>query len=195
MRLFLSILLLLPCFANAQDVIWSEDDAFETKLPDHESYSPFDMLDDQKRYEDASKASFDLSDEPSDAQEEAWRSEPEIAKSKDYVSPDGGSFADYADMVLINKVTAKSKKVTVPVGDNEYYGNIEVKVEKCWCNGDLYKPSHKILVKVIQHKLDEDPNEIYYGWIISSNIPVCNMQSPTYEIIAMRCHDKDPKTR
>ena len=194
-NLTLTILLLFAAFANAEEMIWDEADAFKTKLPDHESYSPFDMLDEQKRYEKTPKEGFNLSDEISDSEEVGGLIKPEIVKSKDYISPDNGSFFQYADMVLINKVTSKSNRITVAVGDTEYFGNIEIAAEKCWHNGDLYKPSHKMLLKIMQHKIDEDPKEIYHGWLISSNIPVCNMQSPTYEIIAMRCHDKAPKNR
>lgn len=197
MRIILYIIVLLFSFNSfAEDMIWDEENAFKTKLPDHESYSPFDMLDDQKRYEDQKKSDFNLSDELSDLdQEKISDLEKDIVKSNDYVSPDNGSFFKYADMLLINKVTAKSKRITVAVGDTEYFGNIEILVEKCWYNGDLYKPSHQMLLKVVQHKIDEDPKDVYHGWLISSNIPVSNMQSPTYEIIAMRCHDKDSKTR
>lgn len=194
-KLFLPILLLLCAFAYAEDIVWDEADSFSTKLPDHESYSPFEMLDEQKRYEEPTKAGFNLSDEVADSEETNLAFEPEIVKSKDYINPDGGSFFKYAEMVLINKVTSKSKHVTVAVGDTEYFGNIEILAEKCWHNGDLYKPSHKMLLKVTQHKIDEDPTEVYHGWLVSSNIPVCNMQSSTYEIIAMRCHEKAPKDR
>jgi hypothetical protein len=173
----------------AEDIIWDESDAFKANLPDHESYSPFDILEDQKRYEKEAeqKPSFNLSDETAEEAYEVLGTE--IVQSKDYISTDGGAYHRYADMILINKITAKSKIVKVAVGDNEYFGNIEIFVEKCWFNEDLYKPSHKILLKVTQHKLDEDPNEIYHGWLVSSNIPICDMQSPTYEVIAMRCYD------
>lgn len=189
-RILLQIMILFMAFcAMAEDIIWDESNSFKANLPDHESYSPFDILDDQKRYEKGAthKPSFNLSDETAGEVDEVLGTE--IVQSKDYINPNGGAYHRYADIILVNKITAKSKKVKVAVGDNEYFGNIEIFVEKCWFNEDLYQPSHKILLKVIQHKLEEDPNEIYHGWLISSNIPICDMQSPTYEIIAMRCHD------
>ena len=163
---------------------WDEEDVFKSRIPEHESYSPFDMLGEQKRYEGQPQNVFEISEE-----------DYELEEKNTSQNPDSGKYHQYADMILINKITAKSMEIAIPVGSSEYFGNIEIILEKCWYNGDLYKPSHKMLLKVTQHKIDEDPKMIYHGWLISSNMPVCNMQDPSYEIIAMKCHDNSPKSK
>jgi|GEM_PF-1262026 len=195
MRKILLLIFLLNFSAYAEELILDIDSDLTPKSPEGESYSPFEILDDKQRHHDSSNENFNLSDELLDAEIISPEESRDIIKSRDFFSPEGGRFYNFADVILINKVTAKSKIITLEKGAFEYFGNVQILVEKCWFNNDPYNPAHKMLVKVIQHKIDEDPADIYHGWLISSNIPACNMQSPTYEIIASKCHDGKIKSK
>ncbi len=151
--------------------------------------SVFDVLDDKDRYKNSAANEFDVN-EGDDAKEN------EVINPKtphaDSVESEG-VYHNVAKVVVLNKITARSKELSINVGQKAYFGNIEITVHKCFSNGDLYLPSHKILVSVVENKIDEDPQNIFSGWLISSNIPVSTLQNPSYEIIALECNDKSPK--
>ena len=96
-------------------------------------------------------------------------------------------FYDSGRVIALNKITANSKKMTIPVGGSAYYNNAEIKLEKCWKSPDLYRPSSQVLVTVLENKFDDDPKVIFHGWIISSNPAVSTIEHPVYEVIAVEC--------
>ncbi len=164
---------------------------FLTIIATNASASVFDVLVDQDRYKDESKDEFDVTEG-----EEA-ATDPPVPET--HTSPiiqefeENGSYYNTATIAALNKITAKSKQLSIKVGSSAYFGNIEITVLKCWNNGDLYSPSNKILINVVESKIDEDPKQIFHGWIISSNIPVSVLKNPSYELIAVRCHDSSKK--
>jgi hypothetical protein len=162
-----------------------------------EDHSAFDVLNDQDRYKNEPKNVFDVT-EGNEPIEENDTTSPvasnEIKKPSVIIEETVGSYHNVARLVAINKITARSKQLSIKIGQSAYFGNIEILAEKCWNNGDAYSPSSKILVKVLESKIDEDSKNIFHGWLISSNIPISGLQDPSYELIAIDCHDNTIKT-
>lgn len=92
-----------------------------------------------------------------------------------------------AKIIALNKITAKSKEITLKIGESQYFGNIEIKIHKCLKSLDPYLPNNDILLTVIEQKIDEDQMAIFQGWLISSNISVSTFEHPVYEIFAKDC--------
>lgn len=92
-----------------------------------------------------------------------------------------------ARIIALNKITAKSNEIVIKVGHNCYFGNIEVKVHKCFKNIDPYSPDSKILLTVTENKADEEPIKIFQGWLYSSSISFSTFEHPIYEIFANDC--------
>jgi hypothetical protein len=151
--------------------------------------SVFDVLDDKDRYNNTAANEFDVNEG-----DETKDTEIVNPKTPSADRAEGeGAYHNVAKIAVLNKITARSKELSINVGKKAYFGNIEITVRKCFSNGDLYLPSHKILVSVVENKIDEDPKNIFNGWLISSNIPVSTLQNPSYEIIALECHDRTSK--
>jgi hypothetical protein len=174
-----------------------EDDTFRSRSIDAIDHSAFDVLNEQERYKNEPKNMFDVTEgnvpiEESDAGSPVVNNEikPSLATIEETV----GSYHKVARLIAINKITARSKQLSIKIGQSAYFGNIEILAEKCWNNGDVYSPSSKILVKVFESKIDEDLKCIFHGWLISSNIPVSGLQDASYELIAIDCHDNTIKT-
>lgn len=92
-----------------------------------------------------------------------------------------------AKIIALNKITAKSQEMILNVGEAKYFGNIEIKLQKCLKIPNPYKPDNKILLTVIENKTDEDPTVIFQGWMMSSNISISTFEHPVYEIFAKDC--------
>lgn len=92
-----------------------------------------------------------------------------------------------AQIIALNKITAKSQEIKLNKGESKYFGNIEIKVHKCIKNPDPYEPDNKILLTITEYKIDEDPAIIFQGWLFSSNLSISTLEHPVYEIFAKNC--------
>lgn len=196
-RFCLVILLFISSFSFAQNDMaksWDEN-IFEPKEPLEDSYSPFEMLDQKKRYDesDSLQNNFDIAEIGSENIEKDNIPIANVGSKDNKKLPKEGRFYNTAKLVVINKITARSQELNIRVGDSEYFGNIKIKIEKCWFNNDLYHPSNKVLALVTKHMDEDDPQVVYHGWLISSNLPATNIPDSTYEVIARNCYDRDTK--
>lgn len=92
-----------------------------------------------------------------------------------------------AKIIALNKITAKSQEMILNIGEAKYFGNIEIKLQKCLKIPNPYKPDNKILLTITENKTDEDPALIFQGWMMSSNISISTFEHPVYEIFAKDC--------
>jgi hypothetical protein len=164
-----------------------ENAIFNSKIAEHNA---FDVLQDQDRYKNEPQNMFDVTE--SDIALEENNDQNSVANPIEKSLQTNeilGAYHQIARLVAINKITARSKPMSIKVGSSAYFGNIEISVEKCWNNGDIYSPSSKILVNVTENKIDEDSKRIFYGWLISGNIPVSVLHDPSYELISVDCYD------
>lgn len=92
-----------------------------------------------------------------------------------------------AKIIAVNKITAQSKEISLKMGEPQYFGNIEIKAHKCYKDLNPYNPDSKILLTVIEEKVDEEPATLFQGWMMSSNISISTFEHPVYEIFAKDC--------
>jgi hypothetical protein len=92
-----------------------------------------------------------------------------------------------AKIIAINKITAQSKEIILKSGEPKYFGNIEIKVYKCYKDVNPYNPDSKILLAITEEKVDEEPTILFQGWMMSSNISISTFEHPVYEIFAKDC--------
>ena len=102
---------------------------------------------------------------------------------------DGSEFKNYTNgkIIALNKITATSEKINFKVGEEKYFGNIKIKLHKCIKNLDPYNEDNYLLVTITEYKIDEDPNLLFQGWLISSSISLSTFEHPIYEIFAKDC--------
>lgn len=91
-----------------------------------------------------------------------------------------------AKIIALNKITAKSKEMTLAIGEVQYFGNIEVKIHRCIKNLDPYAPDDKVLLTIMENKTEEDPIMVFQGWMIS-NIGISTLEHPVYEVFIKEC--------
>ncbi len=188
--LFSMTFISIPSYAHGitNETLETEDNSFRSRDIDPTTSSAFDVLQEQERYKDEAKNVFDVT-EGNDAVEDKDVPTPPVSHvlQTPIIEETEGSYRKTAKIVAINKITARSKQLSIKTGHSAYFGNIEIFVKKCWNNGDIYLPSNKILVNITENKIDEDAKPIFHGWLISSNIPVSGLQDPSYELIALDC--------
>ena len=99
----------------------------------------------------------------------------------------GSEIQGIAKLAALNKVTAKSEKISIQVGESTFFGNIKISALKCIKSSELYNPTDKILVKVEEHRIDGDPEVLFHGWLFQNNLSISGLEHAVYELIAVGC--------
>lgn len=134
---------------------------------------------------------FSLSDEMednkslSDLEHELHKEDKQSPK----LNLEENKFYNIASLRIINKITAQSENLKIKVGDSAFYGNIEIYVLKCFKKQAYEGIDNQILIRVVESKIDEDPKEIFYGWLFSYNKSLNSLEHPVYYIDAVDCKD------
>ncbi|WP_253307774.1 MULTISPECIES: DUF2155 domain-containing protein [unclassified Rickettsia] len=90
-------------------------------------------------------------------------------------------------IIALNKITATSRELIFKVGEEQYFGNIKIKLHKCLKNLDPYKEDNYLLLTITEYKIDEDPILLFQGWMTSASISLSTFEHPIYEIFAKNC--------
>jgi hypothetical protein len=90
-------------------------------------------------------------------------------------------------IIALNKVTAKSKELSLKLNEPQYFGNIQIELHKCLKNPDPYNEDNYMLLTITEHKIDDDLIVIFQGWLISSSLSISTFEHPIYEIFAKNC--------
>lgn len=96
-----------------------------------------------------------------------------------------------AEITILNKITAKSETIIFTVGEERFFGNISIKLEKAIRKKNTPDLLELMLIKVVDHRIDDDARELFHGWMVPSRPSLSTLEHPVYEIIVRRCIDKD----
>lgn len=102
-------------------------------------------------------------------------------------SVDSFEYKPKANIIILNKITAKSELIEFEIGKAQIFGNIVVEVKKCAANNNPLKSSNLMLITVFDKKLSDDKALVFAGWIDSSNLSVSTVEHPVYDVIPKGC--------
>jgi hypothetical protein len=106
------------------------------------------------------------------------------------VSPkevDPNNFSGVAILQGLNKITAKTSDLRVPVGGQVEFGKLIIKAEKCWKSAPDQRPENKILLQIDEIQADGSKKSIFHGWMFSSSPSISGIEDPIYDITAIAC--------
>lgn len=87
----------------------------------------------------------------------------------------------------LNKITAKSYKYDVRVGDTIEFERLKITPLFCWTAAPDEVPENKALIKVFEKKIDKKEEKIFYGWMFSSSPGLSSLEHPMYDITLVEC--------
>ena len=96
------------------------------------------------------------------------------------------------DAVLLqalDKTTGRTSFLTVKVGEPYTYGDLSVKVEKCMKRPPEETPENSAFINIT-----EGENEVFNGWMFSSNPALSAMDHAVYDIWVVECKNKGAET-
>ncbi len=95
-----------------------------------------------------------------------------------------------ANIVIIeglNKITAKSYRHNVKIGETINFERLTVKPLICWKSSPDQVAENKVLLKIVETLVNGDKKEIFYGWMFSSSPSASSMEHPMYDIRIVDC--------
>lgn len=95
-----------------------------------------------------------------------------------------------ANIVVIqalNKITAKSYRYEIKIGNEINFERLIVKPLFCWKSSPEDVSENKVLLKVTELKIDRTQNDIFYGWMFSSYPGLSSIEHPMYDITIVDC--------
>lgn len=92
-----------------------------------------------------------------------------------------------AELIVLNKITAKSVRANIALGEVKFFGNLSIEVHKCIKNLDPFNSNNFMLLTAFDHKIDDDNVSVFHGWMLSSNPSISTLEHPVYEIFPVNC--------
>lgn len=86
----------------------------------------------------------------------------------------------------LDKTTGRTSFLTAKVGEPYTYGDLVIKVEKCMKRPIEETPENSAFINITE----KGTNEIFNGWMFSSNPALSAMDHPVYDIWVVECKDK-----
>ena len=101
----------------------------------------------------------------------------------------------------LNKVTGKTSELKIKVGEEAIFGELTIKVKKCWRAPLDQRPENKILLEITDNNSNQESSNnntnpaqnsdskkvIFYGWMFSSSPSISGLEHPIYDITAISC--------
>lgn len=87
----------------------------------------------------------------------------------------------------LDKTTGRTSFLTARVGEPYEFGDLVIEVEKCMKRPPEETPENSAFINVVEKEGDE----IFHGWMFSSNPALSGMEHPVYDIWVVECKDKN----
>lgn len=98
-----------------------------------------------------------------------------------------------AELIILNKITTKSKRTIFTLGEVKFFGNLSIEVHKCIKSTDPFNANNLMLLTIFDNKIDDDNLAVFHGWVISSNPSLSTLEHPVYEVIPVDCIPAEQK--
>ncbi len=93
----------------------------------------------------------------------------------------------------LNKITARTTDLTVPVGGTARFGNLAIQVDYCRTRPPIEPPETYVLMVVRDRPPDRPVVEIFNGWMLASMPSLNPLEHPVYDLWVIGCQmDGDP---
>ena len=100
------------------------------------------------------------------------------------------------DTVLLqglNKVTARTSQLELPLGTAVRFGNLELVARACWQSPPEARPENGALLDIWELKPGETPQQIFKGWMFSPTPALSALEHPVYDVTVQACKHRTVK--
>ena len=87
----------------------------------------------------------------------------------------------------LDKVTARISRFEVPVGGTYRFGTFNIQVETCQDLPPTLPPESAAFVHIEDQPPDEQPTELFSGWMFASSPGLHAVEHPVYDVWVASC--------
>lgn len=99
-----------------------------------------------------------------------------------------------ATVRVLNKVTARSSLINIPISEERNIGALTIGAKECWSFYQGSRYDSKIFLEVFEKKINSSSSEkrrIFYGWMTSSSPSLAPFENPIYDIVPIGCNENN----
>ena len=93
-----------------------------------------------------------------------------------------------ARLQALDKITARISTVEAPVGAAQFYGTLEITINRCAFHPPEETPENAAFITVRDRGYDGlAPQQVFSGWIFSSSPAISALEHPVYYLTLLAC--------
>lgn len=92
-----------------------------------------------------------------------------------------------AELIVLNKITAKSSVHIFNMGEVKIFGNLAIGVYQCIKSKNIFNKYNMMFIQVFENTIENENVLVFNGWLVSSNLSISTLEHPVYEVIAINC--------
>lgn len=113
--------------------------------------------------------------------------------------PRSGSAADSleGDIVILralDKVTARTKDLFVPIDETAVFGSLAVRPRKCLKRPPEEPPETSAFLEISEVREEDDNLPLFTGWMFASSPAINALEHPVYDVWVIDCKISEPVT-
>jgi hypothetical protein len=94
-----------------------------------------------------------------------------------------------ATLQALDKITARISTVAAPVGVPQFFGTLQITVDRCAFHPPEEPPESAAFITVRDIGYDDQPpKQIFAGWMFASSPAVSALEHPVYDITVLSCN-------
>ena len=90
----------------------------------------------------------------------------------------------------LNKVIGRVSTFELPLGIVGKFENLEIIARKCWKAPPSERPENASLLDIRESKNNEEPKQLFLGWMMSSSPGLSGLEHPVYDITVLSCEHR-----
>jgi len=100
--------------------------------------------------------------------------------------PDGPG-VPVADLQGLDKVTARTRRFSVPVGQSTTFGTLSITVGDCLVNTPDASPESTAYLTIVDHKPGQPEQKLFAGWMFASTPSLSALDDGVYDVRVLAC--------
>lgn len=99
---------------------------------------------------------------------------------------------DGAALQGLDKITARVSAFEIAVGQTARFGSLLITLRACREAPPIDPPEAAAFLEIKDVKPDEDPENLFSGWMFASSPALSTLEHPVYDVWVTGCRDKKP---
>ena len=101
---------------------------------------------------------------------------------------------DIVILRALDKVTARTKDLFVPIDETAIFGSIAVRPRKCLKRPPEETPETSAFLEISELREEEENLPLFTGWMFASSPAINALEHPVYDVWVIDCKISEPVT-